>query len=225
MRVAIPLRGAGTRRQRRAPRGVRGGSASHRRGRRVDAVPVPSFGRGRPRLRRDGRLGCHLHPAGGAGVLRSPDRGRRARSHRRGGRRAPSSNNQQRRAFVVCTDREHLRELSAVGDYADHLAGAAAAVALVTPVAEEDWQREIDALDLGHAAQNMMLCAWELGIGSVHAAVYDERRAHDLLGLPEGQRCDYLLSFGYPRDPAELRRRSKAGGRRPLEELVHRERW
>jgi len=143
----------------------------------------------------------------------------------RAGRRAPSSNNQQRRAFVVCTEREHLRELSTVGDYAGHLSGAAAAIALVTPVAEEDWQREIDALDLGHAAQNMMLCAWELGIGSVHAAVYDEPRAHDLLGLPEDRRCDYLLSFGYPRDPSALTGSAKPGGRRPLEELLHRERW
>jgi nitroreductase len=143
----------------------------------------------------------------------------------RAARRAPSSNNHQRRSFIVCTDREHLRELSAVGDYAQHLAGAAAAIALVTPVAEEDWQREIDALDLGHAAQNMMLAAWDLGIGSVHAAVYDERRAHDLLGLPEDQRCDYLLSFGYPRDPDALTAPPSGGGRRPLEELVHRERW
>jgi len=143
----------------------------------------------------------------------------------RAGRRAPSSNNHQRRSFIVCTDREHLRELSTVGDYAQHLAGAAAGIALVTPVAEDGWQREIDALDLGHAAQNMMLSAWELGIGSVHAAVYDERRAHDLLGLPDTQRCDYLLSFGYPRDPEALTAPLRGTGRRPLDELVHRERW
>jgi nitroreductase len=141
------------------------------------------------------------------------------------GRRAPSSKNEQRREFIVCTERDRLRELSTVGDYAQHLAGAAAAIALVTPETAEGWRREGIAFDLGHAAQNMMLCAWELGIGSVHAAVYDEARTRELLGYPEGFRCDYLLSFGYPNSPEAMLLPRRAGGRRALEEIVHRERW
>ena len=136
------------------------------------------------------------------------------------GRRAPSSMNEQRWAFVVCTDREHLRELAAVGDYAGHIERAAAAIALVTPVAEQDWRRESIAFDLGQCAQSMMLAAWELGVGSVHAAVYDEELTRRLLGYPDGWRCDYLLSFGYP-----ARRPTGGGTRKPLEQLVHRERW
>lgn len=136
------------------------------------------------------------------------------------GRRAPSSMNEQRWAFVVCTDREHLRELAAVGDYAGHIERAAAAIALVTPVAEQDWRRESIAFDLGQCAQSMMLAAWELGVGSVHAAVYDEELTRRLLGYPDGWRCDYLLSFGYP-----ARGPTGSGTRKPLEQLVHRERW
>ena len=49
------------------------------------------------------------------------------------GRHAGSSKNLQRWDFIVIDDREHLRALSAVGPYAGHLTGAAAAVALVTP--------------------------------------------------------------------------------------------
>ena len=49
------------------------------------------------------------------------------------GRRAHSSKNQQRWEFIVVEDRERLRALSTVGPYAGHIAGAAAAVALVTP--------------------------------------------------------------------------------------------
>ena len=45
------------------------------------------------------------------------------------GRRASSSKNQQRWDFIVVTDREHLRQLSHVGPFAGHLAGAAAAFA------------------------------------------------------------------------------------------------
>jgi nitroreductase len=136
------------------------------------------------------------------------------------GRLAPSSMNEQRWAFVVCTDRAHLEALSHVGDYADHLAGAAAAVALVTPEPREEWERESIAFDLGQCAENLMLAAWDLGIGAVHASVYDEALARELLGYPDGMRCDYIMSFGYPasspRPPSD---------RRALEELVHRERW
>ncbi len=141
------------------------------------------------------------------------------------GRLAPSSMNEQRWHFIACTDREHLEALAKVGDYAGHVAGAGAAVALVTPEADEDWRRESIAFDLGQAAQNMMLAAWERGIGSVHASVYDEGLIRELLGYPEGYRCDYLISFGYPADPADLTRPRHPGGRRPIEDVVHRERW
>lgn len=135
-------------------------------------------------------------------------------------RRAPSSMNEQRWAFVVCTEPERLRELAAIGDYADHVATAGAAVALVTPEADEHWRRESIAFDLGQCAQNLQLAAWGEGVGSVHAAVYDEGRARTILGYPQGWRCDYLLSLGYP-----ARRPTTRGARKPLEDLVHRERW
>jgi nitroreductase len=140
------------------------------------------------------------------------------------GRRAGSSKNEQRWAFVVVRDREHLRELSEVGAYAGHLAGAAAAVALVTPEATGH-RRDSIMWDCGRAAQNMVLAAWELGIGSVPATVYDHALASRLLGLPADQRCDFLLSFGYPQDPSKLTASNRAGGRLSLDEVVHRERW
>ena len=49
------------------------------------------------------------------------------------GRHAASSKNQQRWDFVAVQERERLRALSAVGPYAGHVAGAAVAVALLTP--------------------------------------------------------------------------------------------
>ena len=38
-------------------------------------------------------------------------------------------------------------------------------------------------------------------------------------------RCDFILSFGYPADPAALGWKKRAGGRKPLDEIVHHERW
>ncbi len=79
--------------------------------------------------------------------------------------------------------------------------------------------------DLGQAAENMMLVAWELGIGSVPATVYEQELARRILGYPDDRWCEYILSFGYPADPAELTAPLRPGGRRPLEEMVHEERW
>jgi hypothetical protein len=59
----------------------------------------------------------------------------------------------------------------------------------------------------------------------VPATVYDLDLAAHLLGLPDDRRCDFLLSFGYPADPARLSAPNRAGGRVALEEIVHEERW
>ena len=141
------------------------------------------------------------------------------------GRRAGSSKNLQRWAFIVVWDRALLDELGAVGPWAGHLRGATVAIALVTPD-----PRAADAplsivFDAGRAAENMVLAAWALGIGSCPATVYEQDLARRLLGYPGSHHCEYILSFGYPADPADLVRPNRAGGRLPLEELVHHERW
>jgi nitroreductase len=143
----------------------------------------------------------------------------------RAGRRANSSKNSQRWAFIVCRDRAHLRELAAVGPFAGHLAGAAVAVALVSPDPQKTSAPLSVVFDLGQAADSMMLAAWELGIGSAPVTVYEHDLARTLLGYPDDHHCEFLLSFGYPADPTDLTRPLTKGGRRPLEELVHEERW
>ena len=141
------------------------------------------------------------------------------------GRHAASSKNQQRWDFIVVEDRERLRALGGVGDYAGHVAGAAAAVALVTPDPTRPGASLSLVWDLGLAAENMMLAAWELGIGSCPATVYDQGLVRGILGIPEDRWCGYILSFGYPADADDLTRAPRAGGRRPLAEIVHRETW
>ncbi len=143
----------------------------------------------------------------------------------RAGTRAHSSKNQQRWAFVVVQDREHLEALSHVGRYAGHVAGAAAAVALVTPDPMGPDQPLSVVWDVGGAAAQMMLVAWELGIGSCPATVHEQAAVKELLGYPDGMWCEYILSFGYPADPARLTAPPRSGGRRPLDEVAFRERW
>ena len=141
------------------------------------------------------------------------------------GRRANSSKNSQRWAFIVCRDRDHLRQLAEVGPWAGHLAGAALAIALVTPDPSRTDAPLSVMFDLGMAADEMILVAWELGIGSVPATVYRQDLARELLGYPDDHHCEFLLSFGYPADPEALTRPLKGGGRKPLSDLVHKERW
>jgi nitroreductase len=138
---------------------------------------------------------------------------------------APSSMNEQRWAFVVCRERARLQQLAASGDYAGHVASAAAAIAFLTPWTGDRETRESIAFDLGQAVENAMLAAWELGIGSCHASVYDESMVRTILGYPRELTCDLIVSFGHPADPASLAPPGSRGGRRPLEDLRHEERF
>jgi nitroreductase len=136
------------------------------------------------------------------------------------GRLAGSAKNSQPWHFVAVQDRETLRALSTCGAYAGHLAGAALGVALVT---EDPFSRLSVPFDLGRAAQNMMITAWSLGIGSVMATLYQPDKAADILGVPASHTIPWCISFGYPADPTE--RPPRKGGRRPREEVIHWERW
>jgi nitroreductase len=141
------------------------------------------------------------------------------------GRRAGSSKNLQRWDFVVVRDRHRLRELSGAGPFAGHVADAGVAVALVTPDPTQPDQPLSVMWDLGRAAQNMVLAAWERGIGSVPATVYEHELVDKLLGLPADHRCEFILSFGYPADETLLTEAKRAGGRVQLAEVLHEEAW
>ena len=141
------------------------------------------------------------------------------------GRRAHSAKNHQRWGFVVVRDRDRLQALSTLGPWCGHIAGAAVAVALVTPDPRAEGASLSVMWDLGGAAAQMMLVAWELGIGSCPATVYEVGRAREMLGYPADMHCEFMLSFGYPAKPEVLTRPNRAGGRKPVEDLVHREAW
>jgi nitroreductase len=141
------------------------------------------------------------------------------------GRRAGSSKNLQRWTFIVIHDRERLQRLAEVGDFAGHIAGATVAIALVTPEPRAPDAPLSIVFDIGRAAQNMVLAAWELGIGSAPATVYNQDLTRTILGYPGDHHCEYLLSFGYPADPSELSAPKRSGGRVRLPDIVRHETW
>jgi nitroreductase len=139
------------------------------------------------------------------------------------GWRAPSASNRQHWDFVLVTGRERLAELATVWQGARHIAGAAAAIALVVPEPADERARLVDIYDLGQATYAIMLAAADLGIGTGHSSVGDQAKARALLGVPDDHRVAFLIGLGHPAD-RPLAPIAKPD-RRPFEEVVHRERW
>jgi nitroreductase len=136
------------------------------------------------------------------------------------GRLSGSAKNVQPWHFVAVQNRETLRALSECGSFAGHMAGAALGVALVTP---DPFYRITVPFDLGRAAQNMMLTAWSLGVGSVMATIYQPDKAREILRIPSDLVVPWCISFGIPAQSQE--RPARKGGRRPTDEVIHREKW
>ncbi|NIM94289.1 MAG: nitroreductase, partial [Anaerolineales bacterium] len=97
------------------------------------------------------------------------------------GRRAQSAKNSQPWQFIAITDLEILTSLSKLGTNAAHLAGAPLGIAILTPEPSQRWSIMFDA---GQSAAYMQLAAWELGIGSCPATIYEPEAARELLGFP-----------------------------------------
>jgi nitroreductase len=125
------------------------------------------------------------------------------------GRLSGSSRNTQEWEFVVVTDHEALsKAVYSPGN----LLGATVVVALAGAAFP---------LDMGRAAQNMMLAAWNEGVGSCPNGISDAELAERIVGAP----VRIILTFGYPakpRDPnahtaAEWSDRAK---RKPFDEVV-----
>lgn len=138
------------------------------------------------------------------------------------GRLAQSSKNSQPWHFIAIQERDTLHSLSELGHFAGHLAGAALGVTILTPSPEQRFSIMFDA---GQAAAYMQLAAWELGIGSCLATIYEPEQARKLLGFPEDLHTRIAISFGYPAKEETTSRAPRKGGRRSLDDVVHWESW
>ena len=97
------------------------------------------------------------------------------------GRRAQSSKNDQAWHFIRIQNRSTLEALSVCGEWAGHLANAAAGIAILTPDPSAKFQTLFDA---GQAAAYMQLEAWEWESGLASPPIYEEEKARSILGFP-----------------------------------------
>jgi nitroreductase len=126
-----------------------------------------------------------------------------------------SSKNVQNWSFVVIDDPTQKEAICAAGDFMTPVRNAPMMIALV----ENPGGYEFDT---GRLAQNIMLAADAIGLASCPVTLHRDGVAGEILGLPEGYRCRYGVALGYPAPSAAPK---KAGGRKPLDELVHRNRF
>ena len=139
------------------------------------------------------------------------------------GWRAPSASNRQHWNFIIATDRDQLQALSTVWQGARHIAGAAAAIALILPQPADERSKVVDQYDLGQATYAMMVTAADLGIGTGHSSVGDQDKARAILGVPADYDVAFLIGIGYPAD-RPLKPIVKLN-RLPFDEVVRRDHW
>ena len=131
------------------------------------------------------------------------------------GRLSASATNKQPWHFVVVEDRDTLRQLGTLVRSGPYIAQAELAIVVAidrTPYAVSDASRAI---------QSMLLTAWSEGVGSNWTGFIPMEGVGSLLGIPAELDVLAVLTLGYPADAVGRGKK----GRKPLDEVAHRERW
>jgi nitroreductase len=133
------------------------------------------------------------------------------------GRLAGSAKNRQPWRFLLVEDETARARLAEAVFEPTNVHGARLVVAIVGR----------SGLDTGRCAQNMLLAAWNVGVGSCPNGQRDPEAARAALGLADGEELAIVLTFGYPARERHPERRtpeewSARADRKPLDELVSR---
>lgn len=147
------------------------------------------------------------------------------------GRWAPSWANTQCWRFVVVRDqniKEELAETKGRGNPAGEAIRTVPVTIVVcaelkksgfykgeAPTDKGDWFM----FDCALAAQNMMLAAHSLGLGTVPVGLFDAAKAAEVLGVPAGMAVVLMLPLGYPAETPVAPRRKE------LREIVVQDRF
>jgi nitroreductase len=136
------------------------------------------------------------------------------------GRLSGSAGNQQPWRFVLLSGEAQTALAEAVSEQRN-VRGAALVVALVVS------GKGHVSFDAGRCAQNMLLAAWNEGVGGSPNGVADRDAANAVVGVAEDQSIEIVLSFGYPVRPRNPESRSAEewtgrARRKSLAELVKR---
>jgi nitroreductase len=129
------------------------------------------------------------------------------------GRLTGSSRNRQEWDFVVVRDKATLKQLGDMATSGSYIANAALAIAIVVP------DGPVGYIDGARAVQDMMLAAWEEGVGSNWVGNVNTPPIRTLLAIPADRMVLTVIPFGYPTKKLGVGRKE----RKPLAEIVHTE--
>lgn len=130
-------------------------------------------------------------------------------------RHAATANNLQPWEFVVVTDRAMRQRLTAATDRGQQIALAPVCIAVLC----KDCKYYLE--DGANASQNLLVAAHALGLGGCWVAGDKKPYADEvrlILGVPPGFRLVSLLTLGYAAERPQPEKR-------PLDTMVHWERW
>jgi len=134
-----------------------------------------------------------------------------------------SSKNSQPWHFVVVRDRDALRRISQLRVNINWLAGAPLAIAIVL-----DGPGTSEAYDEGRVTERLLIAAHTLGLGGGTAWFGDDTQqaeAKRILGIPPDRMARSMVAIGRPTSIKDPRPNPRAGGRKPLAEIVSYDRW
>jgi nitroreductase len=124
-----------------------------------------------------------------------------------------SSKNSQNWKFVVVKEPDQRAALAEAGSFTDPVRRAPCVIALVDLSSGYEF-------DVGRAAQNIMLAADAIGVGSCPVTLHDGAKAARVLGIPEGTAVRYAVTLGYPPEGSSANKGFGKGGRKARQEVV-----
>ncbi len=120
------------------------------------------------------------------------------------GRLAPSGANLQPLEFIVIDDAAITQQVFPCLKWAAYIAPEGNPCSGQEPIAYVIFLVNIEIRpqgyewDVGAAMENMILTAWEEGIGSCWLLSIDRDRLRQILSVPDNYRIDSVLALGYP---------------------------
>jgi nitroreductase len=122
---------------------------------------------------------------------------------------APSAGNLQPWVFIVVRDPKTIEKIKAVSPGMFDLPAAIVAVCRDMKIAEKSGNPILSIFDISMAAQNILLMAYELGIGSCPVKSFSQRAVQVLLDLPDHILPELLITLGYPAEKPSPRHRKR----------------
>lgn len=152
------------------------------------------------------------------------------------GRLAPSWKNKQCWKFILVKNKEKIHQLALKAGFISKanffIKDAPVVIAVCANPKDSGFMngQHYYLVDSAIAFQQMMLAAWEMGIGSCWLGAFNEKNVKKILQIPENIKVVALSPFGYPAEKDGLYAKAVktfAGSknRKSLDEIVRYEKW